>query len=132
HIPALVRMTASFASAGPTKLIELGWDEPDTAFMRQHIAEMEKRPFDGTVFEIAAGKLRFINEAWGTRKFTEAELAQSLEDLKATNFRRFTENFLRFDVTPGDIDWFDDFGAIIEDARIAAKIARAGKARGIL
>jgi hypothetical protein len=132
RIFAVLLMTASFAAAGPKKLIEFGWDEPDTAFMRQHIEEMEKRPFDGTVFEIAAGKVRFINEAWGTHKFTEAELAQSLDDIKATTFRRFTENFLRFDVTPGDVDWFDDFSAIVENARIAAKIAKAGKARGVL
>jgi hypothetical protein len=32
------------------KLIEFGWDEPDTTYLRAHIAEMEKTPFDGTVF----------------------------------------------------------------------------------
>src|SRR5205823_14115198 len=111
---AILLVLTSFARAGNKKLIEFGWDEPDTAFMRQHIAEMEKRPFDGTVFEIAAGKVRFINEAWGKRKFSEAELAQSIDDLKATHFHRFTENFLRFDVTPGDVDWFDDLSSIIE------------------
>src|SRR4029079_18407600 len=105
---------------------------PDTAFMRQHLQEMEQRPFDGTVFEINAGKLRFLNEAWGKRRFAETELAQALDDLKATPFRRFTENFLRFDVTPGDVDWFDDFDAIKIKPLLAAKIAREGKARGIL
>ena len=35
---------AAGAKAGqrpPKKLIEFGWDEPDTAFMRAHLAEME-------------------------------------------------------------------------------------------
>src|SRR5689334_1414081 len=32
------------------RLIEFGWDEPDTAFMKKHIGEMEKTPFDGCVF----------------------------------------------------------------------------------
>ena len=32
------------------KLIEFGWDEPDTAFLRAHLGEMEKTPFDGCVY----------------------------------------------------------------------------------
>src|SRR3954451_1301335 len=28
------------------KVIEFGWDEPDTAFLRKHIARMERTPFD--------------------------------------------------------------------------------------
>jgi len=36
------------------KLIEFGWDEPDTAFMRAHVAEMEQTPFDGCVFHANA------------------------------------------------------------------------------
>ena len=124
--------------ATPKKLIEFGWDEPDTAFMRQHIREMEKRPFAGCVYDIfgadAAGqKLRFIEHAWGKRKFTLQELKAPIDDLKATDFRKFTDNFLRFDVTPGDVDWFDDFSSIIENARLAAYVAKNGKAtRGLL
>jgi len=119
------------------KLIEFGWDEPNTDFMRTHISEMEKTPFDGCVFDLyytktGGAKDRFISECWGKKKFSEAELQQSAEDLRNTKFTRFTENFLRFDVTPGDVDWFDDFSAVISNANLAAKIARQGKARGIL
>jgi hypothetical protein len=28
------------------KLIEFGWDEPDIAFMRTHITELQGTPFD--------------------------------------------------------------------------------------
>ena len=38
------------ASASQKRLIEFGWDEPDTAFLRRHIAQMERSPFDGCVF----------------------------------------------------------------------------------
>ena len=34
------------------KLIKMGWDEPDTRFMRAHIAQMERSPFDGCVFHL--------------------------------------------------------------------------------
>jgi hypothetical protein len=121
------------------ELIEFGWDEPDTAFMRRHIAEMERSPFDGCVFHIdytftkadgTSGQL--IWETWGTRAFTEAELQPALADLQATPLRRFTHNFLRFNTVPGDVDWFDDFSAILNNARLAAQVAREGKAVGIL
>src|SRR4051794_15869356 len=48
----LTLLIASASAAAPTKLIEFGWDEPDTAFMLAHIAEMEKTPFDGTVYHV--------------------------------------------------------------------------------
>jgi len=119
------------------KLIEFGWDEPDTAFLRRHTEQMERTPFDGVVFRATAvlpdGKPgNFLWEAWGRRAFTEAELAPALADLAATRFRRFTHNFLRVNTTPGDVDWFDDFSAILTNARLAAHVARAGGAAGIL
>jgi hypothetical protein len=119
------------------KLVEFGWDEPDTAFMRQHIAEMEQTPFDGCVFHVnfidrngATGN--FTWQAWGERAFNEGDLKTALEDLKATPVRRFTHNFLRFNTTPAKLDWFDDYSAVINNARLAALMAREGKCRGIL
>ena len=119
------------------KLIEFGWDEPDTAFLRRHIEQMEQTPFDGVVFRAAAttpeGKpADFLWEAWGRRAFTEADLAPALADLRAMRFRRFTHNFLRVNTTPGDVDWFDDFSAILTNARLAATVACAGGAAGVL
>lgn len=125
------------AGAPAKKLIEFGWDEPDTAFMRRHIAEMEQAPFDGVVFHVnhteANGQSgRFLWEAWGRRAFTAAELEPALADLAATPFARFKENFLRFNTSPGDLDWFDDFSAVLGNARLAARVAHDGRAAGIL
>lgn len=81
---ATLLLLASSASAQSTppmkKLIEFGWDEPDTAFLRKHITQMEKTPFDGTVFHVvyrnADGKTgSFMNECWGIRAFSVEELA---------------------------------------------------------
>src|SRR5437867_7675011 len=60
-------------------LIESGWDEPDPAFMRRHLAEMERTPFDGCVFHVSYPKRdgtsgNFTWEAWGRRAFAPAEL----------------------------------------------------------
>jgi hypothetical protein len=125
------------AHAADKHLIEFGWDEPTTGFMRSHIAEMETTPFDGCVFVAPArtpdGKnVQFHSECWGRRAFTESELQPALDDLKGTPFTRFRYNFLRVNVTPGNVDWFDDFTAITNNMRLAAHIARAGGAKGIL
>ena len=119
------------------KLIEFGWDEPDPAFMREHRAEMENSAFDGCVFHIDAqksgsAKTRFTWEAWGNRAFTEEELRAALTDLKAAKFRRFNQNFLRFNTTPAKLDWFDDYSAVLNNARLAAWFAREAKCPGLL
>jgi len=133
-IACLLILLCSVASGQTThstskKLIEFGWDEPDVAFMRKNIAKMERMPFDGCVFTLTSD---FLGNGWGKRAFTAAELQKAIDDLNATKFERFTHNFLRFDVTPGDVDWFDDFSAIVNNAKLAATIARQGKAAGIL
>jgi len=119
------------------KLIEFGWDEPDTGFMREHVAEMEKTPFDGCVFHILSADAQGRREnftwlVWGRRAFSEGDLKSAVDDLKATPFRRFTHNFLRFNTAPGDLDWFDDHAAIRQNARLAAWAAREGKCVGVL
>jgi hypothetical protein len=119
---------ALFLQDGGKKFIEFGWDEPDAAFMRRHAEQMEASPFDGCVFHLN----NFTWEVWGTKKFTKEELQPQLDDLKAAPFRRFTSNFLRFNTTPAKIDWFDDYSAVIVNARLAAEIAREGKCKGIL
>lgn len=119
------------------KMIEWGWDQPDTAYLRAHIAEMERTPFDGVILGARAwtkdGPVYFSHENWGRRRFTQAELQSAMEDLRATRFRRFTDSFLRMTVTPGDVDWFDpEFDNVVENARLLAKVAAAGRLRGFM
>lgn len=123
--------------ASTKKLIEFGWDEPGSSFLCDHIAEMEKTPFDGCVFHVDyekadGGRGSFTWEGWGPRKFEMAELQKAVNDLKATRFGRFKRNFLRFNTTPAKLDWFDDFSAILNNAELAARIAREGNCAGLL
>ena len=134
----ILGMSTAGAADGPARaLIEFGWDEPDTAFLRAHIAAMERSPFDGCVFHAnfvgRDGKGgNFAWACWGKRAFADEELAAARADLEATTTRRFTRNFLRFNATPADLDWFDDHGAVVANARLAARVARAGRGAGIL
>jgi hypothetical protein len=119
------------------KLVEFGWDEPGTAFLREHIAEMERTPFDGCVFhadynQANGRKGSFTWDCWGTNAFSEADLKEAFDDLRATRSRRFKQNFLRFNTTPAKLDWFDDHAAIMNNARVAARLVRAGNCPGIL
>jgi hypothetical protein len=135
--PEHLRTAERAASARTRKLVEFGWDEPDTAFMKAHQAEMERTPFDGCVFHVNASSRgkpaeNFTWLCWGRRRFTEDDLSDALRDLRSIRWTRFTENFLRFNVTPGDLDWFDDHEAVTANARLAARLAREGHCRGIL
>lgn len=137
-LASLLLATLATAALGKDKqLIEMGWDEPDPAFMRRHLAQLEASPFDGCVFYLMYDRqglppADLTWQAWGTRAFTEEEVAASLTDLQATPFRRFRSNLLRMNVTPGRLDWFDDHGAVMANAQLAASVARRGGAIGIL
>jgi len=128
---------AGAAEPKTKKLIEFGWDEPSTSFMREHIAEMERAPFDGVVFNADARtpkgrKYRFTWDGWGTNRIEEIDLQRAIEDLRATKFQRFTDNFFRFNTTPAKLDWFDDHSAVINNCRVAAWFAKQGRVKGLL
>jgi hypothetical protein len=135
-------VAVAFAASFPTadrprkKLLQWGWDEPDTASLRNHLPEMERSPFDGCVFGVRHGPRgaggSFSWQFWGRRRFTRDDLADAFSDLRALRPRRFQELFLRVNVTPGDVGWFEDFSPIVANARLAAELARAGRARGLL
>jgi hypothetical protein len=135
-LAAVAAVVASAARELPRKkLIEWGWDEPDTAFLRAHIAEMEKTPFDGCVYHAiartASGPVNLTWHAWGRRAFREEELRQASDDLRSTRLVRFRSSFLRFNVTPAKLDWYDDHQAVLQNARLAARLARLGRSAGI-
>jgi hypothetical protein len=120
------------------KLIETGWDMPDTRRLRENLAQMEMRPFDGVVFEAVGrndqGKSiklswAFLNQPWQRDWFQPC-----IDDLRACKFTRFTDNFVVFNANPGDVDWFDDEGwqQIVGHWRIAAWLARQSGCKGIL
>ena len=114
---------------------EWGWDEPDTKFMRQNIQKMEQMPFDGVIFHVVSSKGGNLTwEMWGNRRFELAEFQHAIDDLKATPFHRFTDRFLRVNVTPGNVDWFDDqaWAVVVQNFTVAAQIAKQGGCKGFM
>jgi hypothetical protein len=132
------------ADAGrPRKLIEFGWDEPDLEFLVSHRAAMARSPFDGCVFHVSTSLPRKPAESltwlgWGARSFRLEEFPAALtaltedERVSARAPISFEHNFLRFNVTPGKIDWFDDHGSVLANARLAGLLARRARCDGVL
>lgn len=119
----------------PKKIIEWGWDTPDPIYVRDHVREMEQRPFDGIVMQGLKAKrggqeVPFDSACFGKERFELEEFSDTIQALKETKFERFTDNFIRFNVIPGDVDWFDDCSSIMHNAWVAAKIAQEGGVKG--
>jgi hypothetical protein len=119
------------AQLGPPgkKLIEYGWDVPTPSFMRDHLAEMETRPFDGIIFKLAGGYNAFVKNP-----LTDAAMAEDREILSRLPFKRFKDNFFLIWATaePG-FDWYDDalWRTILDNTRLISRTGHAAGGHGI-
>lgn len=122
------------------KLIEYGWDCPNTAYVRQNIAEMEKHPFDGVIIQVTKSREPRMGgtedtlgwQTFSTYRFQPQDYEHAIADLKATRFRRFTDNFIQMISMPG-IDWFDpQWECVAHNARVLARIAKQGRCVGLM
>jgi hypothetical protein len=119
----------------PRKLIEWGWDEPDPKFLRANIERMEQSPFDGIVFHLTTdGGENPAWAIWGAKRFTASQFQKAIADLKATPFRRFTDRFVRVNITPGTVDWFDDaaWTVVAQNFGVAAQVVKEAGCTGFM
>ena len=146
--------TAATAELGPPvssdkKLIAWGADVVQPAYLKQFIGELEEQfPLDGIMITVrandhvaeaiglgSAGR----NSLWfGGKAFERRDFTKAIADLKATRFRRFTDNFMGFNAG-GDIrglgvpDWFsDDWSRVSGNAAVAAYVAKEGGLKGLV
>ena len=122
----------------PKKLIATGWDHVDAARLRENLAEMESRPFDGVVVAVSGrtpeGKAVSLGWAFQKGAWERAWFQESVDILKHCRSERLTDNFVLLNANPGNVDWFDDDGwaDIVDHCRIAAWVAKQGGMKGIL
>ncbi|MBI3923815.1 MAG: hypothetical protein HY318_20505, partial [Armatimonadetes bacterium] len=126
------RKIIAFGGGGPAGGV------PDTKMFHDRIKEMETAlPVEGILLSanpVIDGKYVYFPDAWfGAQAFRLEDFRQQIEDLRTTRTTRFTDNYLRLDVNPGDVSWFDDAGwkAILNNANVAATVTREGKLKGI-
>jgi hypothetical protein len=128
RLPVLVSLpTAQTRPA--VRLIEYGWDSPRPEFVRTHIREMERRPFDGVIMRLSdGGGDIFRPQAWDADT-----LAPQLSVLRDIQWQSFDSNFLAM-YAASSMDWYDDthWGAIAAHAAFMARAASACRCTGLM
>lgn len=105
---------------------------PTSEYVRDNIREMEKIAFDGLI--IADGQNW---KTWSTQPLDMQEFQPLIDNVKATKFDRFTDNFLRinthFPSKESTADWFDaDWSAVATNAGLTARAAKECGFKGIV
>ena len=111
------------------KLIEYGWGVPTPDFVRQHVREMEQRPFDGIIFRTTDFDNAFDPRAWNA-----ARMKPQLDTLKAIRWQRFTDNFLAlYSANQWKMDWFDDaqWETIEANLRLVSHAVKVARCVGV-
>jgi len=107
------------------KLIEYGWDVPTPAFVRDHIREMEERPFDGLMMRLAGGNR---GKVFFGGRHKETDFAADIKALQGIDWQRFKHNFLMM-YAASDADWYsdEDWANVRFNVSLVARAAKAGK-----
>ena len=127
HLSCLAGDTSNTIPALSKKLIQYGWGIPTPDFIRENIRQMEKRPFDGLIFQLRGGRNVLTPTPWDAAKFE-----QDYENLRQIKWRKFTDNFVIM-LAASKQDWFNDehWGAIEQNVRLIAKGARIAGCVGV-
>ena len=129
HPEALSGKIIVFGGGGPTGGC------PDTKMFLDHVAEWEEfLSVDGVLLATNPKSGLYWADAWFTgKKYLRADFDLTIQNLKDARPKRYTENYMRLNVLPGDVDWFDDqgWGAVLHNAVIAAEVVREGGLAGI-
>jgi len=125
---------------GPDKkIISAGSDIRTADNVRANVAALERAPFDGiciNAYTRKNGKVEpFILRVMDPVPIRYDDLAESAADMKATPFKRFTDNFIWAWIAPApgiaSVDFFDDYQVVVENWRTAARVAKEGGLRGL-
>ncbi|HEX8523907.1 MAG TPA: hypothetical protein VF669_16755 [Tepidisphaeraceae bacterium] len=145
---AVLLLAPGRAGAEPTltgkKLLQYGWDSPDTAYYRKNLKAMERSPFDGILLTVrpakGEGKLGGSDSlgwlTFGSDKFKPEQYQHAIEDLQASKSSKFTDNFIAIISQPPatGLNWFDDaaWATVAHNVRAIAHVAKQGGCAGIM
>ena len=112
------------------KVIEYGWDVPYPDFVQKHIADMEKRPFDGVVF-----RTREFDHAFDTTPWKFDAFKPQIDTLSTIKWGKFTDNFLiLYAANKWSMNWYDDaqWKTISANLKLVSKALKAGHCMGVV
>jgi hypothetical protein len=116
------------------RVLEWGWHTPDLQDIPQYLETAQNLPFDGLIFDIATPEdTRGL--AWTL--YGNNPVDRLMLDTLATQFAdfkwgRLTDNFLRVNFSPANVDWFDDYSVILNNLTAVAGFAKEIGFRGIM
>jgi hypothetical protein len=148
-VALLLGATVSAWASEGSRVVYYGWNNPSSIYVRQHSQKMEQVPLDGTAISIPIdraawqeGRRDWSNQfgwfVFGPRRFAAADFATTIAELRATPWRRFTENLLTVvpntSSTAEGFSWFDDarWETITRNWVVLLKIAKRARCRGIV
>lgn len=144
--PIIAAVSCSFLISGAEhefkgkKLIHAGWADGSAEGVRKYIGLMEKSApvYSGMRIFISGvdenNKTVHHRMMFGGRKFKYEYFKQAVADLKAAEFKNFTDNFIATGVQPGKVDWFSDsdWDGICNNFAIFARIAKETGMKGLI
>ncbi|MGH7805513.1 MAG: hypothetical protein ACREQJ_14290 [Candidatus Binatia bacterium] len=133
---ALAITTGAHAQSSGAKVIQWGWGEPTAPYVRDNIAAMEQKPFDGLSVMLRYGTSTTDTYLGYGHVFhtvplaiDDAVLQDDILALQQTEFRNFTDNFTDLFINThlfGDfVDWFDPrWSTYIDNVGVFAQAIR--------
>lgn len=137
---AILLCSLPFAMFAQTKLIKLGWDSPDAAFLRKNAGMVEKAlPFDGIAIslprkvkdgkpDVEYGHLVFKNE-----RIDPAIIKAWQKDLQEAKLEKLKHNFVKISCANADYSFFDDqaWNTVVKNLELVSEAAGKGGLKGI-
>jgi hypothetical protein len=119
------------AVAPQRKMIQFGWDSPDSSYYSKNLSTFEQGIFDGIGIRMpyTVGNSPLTRVDLGDAEFTKAQ-----NELAATKSTKLTDNFMMLWTTlRGEFDWFSDSDWAMADKNIRryVKTAKLGGLKGI-
>ena len=133
----------------PLTIVEYSWTSPDTKYLHDNVAEMEKRPLDGVTVRVADPRLAHGNllngvgkgdagwAAFQNKPLSREVIEPAIEDLKTMPFGKFRSNYLcivSYLPNRQTMNWFDDdwWANITRNSAMLAEVAQKGGCEGIM
>lgn len=128
-------VTVDYPAADAEKrLIGFSWRSPNLNVLPDYIDALQSSPFDGFVFNF---ETTLDRRGAAFSVFVNTPLDQAAMDALAAqyvgfNWGRLTDNFLRVNLVPAELDWFDDYSVILSNLEAMAQLAFQLGFRGIM
>ena len=114
------------------KLIHYGWDAMNEQQLEQAVGRLQHLPFDG----LSVRNRTYINTFHNRAGLDDKSVEAAVGTMSRIKWGRFTDNFVNM-FAGAHSQWFNDAawaedGHIIGNVRTLARMAKAGKCRGII